>query len=158
MMFFRRRKLLQERINKLEKELEEKEKIISRILLDFDNYRKKFEKEIKEATEKEKERILLKFIDVYENLQIACKEINDDGLKIILKQFRKLLEEEGIEEIESIGKKFDYNLHYAIKVEEGNEKGLIVEEIKKGYMLNGKVIRPSYVVVIGDTNEENNRN
>ncbi len=148
-MIFRRRKLLKEKISKLEKEIEEKNNIIAKIIADFESYKLMAKKEI----ENEKERILLKFIEIYENLEIACNEIKDDGLLMILDKFKKLLKEEGIEEIETIGKKFDYNLHYAIKVENKGEKGIIIEEIKKGYKMNGKVIRPAYVVVSGEIDE-----
>jgi len=109
---------------------------------------------------REKEKVLLKFIDIYENLQSAYESIKDEGLGIVVSQFRKALEEEGIEEINAVGKKFDYNLHHAVATEESNEEeGTIIKEIRKGYTMNGKVVKPSYVVVSkGDENGKNSGN
>jgi len=148
------RKKVRKKIAELEEELERKKTEIA-----VANCRR-MEREIKEAVEKERERILLNFIEIYENLRMAYKQTDDEGIKIILNQFREILEKEGIREIKATGKKFDYRFHHAVSVEKSEkEEGIIIEEIKKGYMLNGKVLRPSYVIVSGsDTNVKNNRN
>lgn len=154
------RKTLRERVAELEKEIEEKKDKMMRLLADFDNYRKRMEREIKEVGEKEREKLILKFIDIYENMKMVCSEISHEGLNMVMNQFKKLLNEEGVEEIDSVGKKFDHNFHHAVAVKKSDEEeGTIVEEVKKGYMLNGKVIRPSYVIVArGDENGESDRN
>ncbi|OYT60946.1 nucleotide exchange factor GrpE [Thermoplasmatales archaeon ex4484_30] len=154
------RKPLRQKVKELEEELEEKKEKMMRLLADFDNYRKRMEKEVNELAEKEKEKLLLRFLEVYENLQMACKEIENEGLQMVMNQFKKALNDEGIEEINALGEKFDYNLHHAVATKKSKEKdGIIIEEIKKGYMLNGRVIRPSYVIVAkGDGNGEDNRN
>lgn len=154
------KKTLRQKVKELEKELEDKKEKMMRLLADFDNYRKRMEKEVNELAEKEKEKLLLRFLEVYENLQMAYKEISHEGLHMVMNQFKKVLNDEGIEEINAIGKKFDYNLHHAIATKKSKEKdGIIIEEIKKGYMLNGRVIRPSYVIVAkGDGNGKDNRN
>ena len=72
----------------------------------------------------------------------------DQGVKMIAKQFRTLLDMEGVKAIEGKGKDFDPNLYHAIASEESDEgAGKVLEEIRKGYMLNGKVIRPALVKV-----------
>ncbi len=154
------KKPLHEKVKELEKELEDKKEKMIRLLADFDNYRKRMEKEVKESAEKEKEKALLRFLEIYETMQMACNEISHEGLHMVMNQFKKALIDEGIEEIMAIGKKFDYNVHHAIATKEsGKEDGVVIEEIKKGYMLNGKVIRPSYVIVAkGDKNGKGNRN
>ena len=131
-----------------------------RLLADFDNYRKRMEKEVEITAAREKEKLMLKFIDIYENLCSAYKSIKDEGLGIVVSQFRKALEEEGVKEISAVGKKFDYNLHHAVATEESNEEeGIVIKEIRKGYTMNGKVVRPSYVVVSkGDKNGKNSGN
>jgi molecular chaperone GrpE len=83
-------------------------------------------------------------------MKIACENrLSKKGLKMITSQFEKLLEEEGIEEIEAVGKKFYHGLHHAISIIESNEydDGTIVKEIKKGYLIDGKLLRPSLVMV-----------
>ncbi|MCD6147331.1 MAG: nucleotide exchange factor GrpE [Thermoplasmata archaeon] len=148
------------RIEELEGELKAKEEKVLRLLADFDNYRKRMEKEMRSAAAREKEKLMLKFIDIYENLCSAYKSIKDEGLGIVVSQFRKALEEEGVKEISAVGKKFDYNLHHAVATEESNEEeGIVIKEIRKGYVMNGKVIKPSYVVVSkGDKNGKNSGN
>ncbi len=153
---------MKEKIVKIEKELEKKNEEIARLLSDFNYYKERVKREIEEAVEKEKERLIINVIEIYENLQKACENIKDDGLEMILNQFKKLLLDEGVVEIEAKGKKFDYNLHHVVAVRESGEKGeegIITEEVKKGYMLNGRVIRPSYVIVSGsDEHGKDNRN
>jgi len=148
------------KIAELEKALKEKEERILRLLADFDNYRKRMEKEMKSTAAREKEKVLLKFIDIYENLCSAYESIKDEGLGIVVSQFKKALQDEGVEEINAVGKKFDYNLHHAVATEKSNdEEGTIIKEIRKGYTMNGKVIKPSYVVVSkGDENGKDSGN
>jgi len=148
------------RIEELEKALKEKEDKVLRLLADFDNYRKRMEKETESSVAREKEKMVMKFIEIYENLQSAYESIKDEGLGIVVKQFKKALEEEGVEEINAVGEKFDYNLHHAVATEKSNEEeGTIIKEIRKGYVINGKVVKPSYVVVSkGDENGKNSGN
>ncbi|HHH78143.1 MAG TPA: nucleotide exchange factor GrpE [Thermoplasmatales archaeon] len=149
------------RIEELEGELKEKEGKIIRLLADFDNYRKRMEREMSDVAAREREKLVLKFVDIYEGLQSAHENIKDEGLGIVVNQFRKVLGEAGMEEIETVGKKFDYNLHHAVATEEsdGHDEGVVVKEIRKGYIMNGKVIKPAYVVVSkGDKNGESSGN
>jgi molecular chaperone GrpE len=152
-------KPLREKVKELEEELENKKEKMLRLLAESDNYRKRIEKEAKEATEKEKENLLLRFLELYDTMQMACHKTSHEGVTMVMKQFKKMLAEEGVEEINSIGKKFDYSFHHAVATKQSEkEDNIILEEIKKGYMLNGRVIRPSYVIVAkGDKNGEDNR-
>jgi len=85
------RKPLRQKVKELEEELEEKKEKMMRLLADFDNYRKRMEKEVNELAEKEKEKLLLRFLEVYENLQMACKEIENEGLQMVMNQFKKAI-------------------------------------------------------------------
>ncbi len=157
----RKKSTERKKITELEKALKEKEEKMLRLLADFDNYRKRMEKEMAGVAAREKEKMLMKFIDIYENLQSAYSSIKDEGLGIVVSQFRKALQDEGVEEIEAVGKKFDYNLHHAVATEESDEHedGTVVKEVRKGYTINGKVVRPSYVVVSkGDKNDKSSGN
>lgn len=79
------------------------------------------------------------FLKQYSNWQM--------GVSGILMQLDQVLGELGIKKIEAVGKKFDPNFHEAVKEAEGEEDGMVVEELQTGFELNGKVIRPSQVVI-----------
>ncbi len=79
------------------------------------------------------------FAKAYKNWQV--------GIGGILMQIDKTLSELGVKKIEAVGKKFDPNLHEAVKEVEGEEDGMVVDQLQTGFELNGKVIRPAQVVV-----------
>jgi molecular chaperone GrpE len=124
---------------------------------EFENYQRRVKKEIEYATKRENEKLILKMITILDELEIALsagkkapsKEVMLEGLDMIVKKFKKILEEEGISVVEAIGKPFDPNFHEAIAQVQTNDfsEGIIVEEFKKGYMLHGNVIRPSVVSI-----------
>ena len=154
------RKPFRQKIIDLEKELDETKEKMMRALADFDNYRKRMEKDMKEVIIREKEKTILPFLEIYENIKMVSNEVCHEGLDMTINLFEKTLDDEGIGEIDAIGKKFDYNLHHAVATKKvKGEENIIIEEIKKGYMMKGKVIRPSYVIVAkGDKNGKGNRN
>lgn len=124
---------------------------------DFDNYRKRAEKE-KETSKKigkimiiEK---LLYFLDVFENALNMMENTKDeekliDGMKLLYKELTKMLEEEGVKTIKTIGEKFNPHLHEVIETitNEEIEEDTIVEEIARGYVYNGEAIRPAKVKI-----------
>merc|ERR1711916_103848 len=121
---------------------------------EFDNIRKRLEKESKDQIKFSNERMVVKFLDVIDNLELAILSSEksgdfkslDQGVKMIAKQFRSLLDMEGVKSMEAKGKEFDPNLHHAISSEVSKDgSGKVLEEIRKGYTLNGKVIRPALV-------------
>ena len=69
------------------------------------------------------------------------------GVNGIVMQLDKVLEEMGVKKIEAVGKKFDPHFHEAVREVEGDEDQMVVEELQTGFELNGKVIRPSQVVI-----------
>jgi molecular chaperone GrpE len=148
---------LKERISELEKEIAKKEDQLLKAYADFQNYQKRVKNEFKEEMGKEKGKLLLKFIDILEGLEKASAQLKAganqkgiiEGLELELKAFKKLLKSEGIKPIEAKGKQFDYRLHEAIAQVESKEdkEGTVVEEIKKGYKLGDKVLRPALVAV-----------
>jgi len=135
---------------KLKEELRKTKEKLLRSYADYQNYQKRVEKEIKEKTEKAKEDLLLQILDLYENLNLAYNDKSPKkAIRIIIKNIEKLIEKEKIKPIETIGKKFDHNLHHAISTIEKNdvEDGVIIDEIKKGYLRGDRILRPSIVVV-----------
>jgi molecular chaperone GrpE len=152
---------LRKRVSQLETALEDKEEKNLRLRADFDNYRKRMQKDLSSMLCREKEHMLRSFIEVYENLREAVATNSDEGLHIIWQQFKKALQEAGIEEIATVGEPFDYACHHAVASEESlnHDEGIILREIRKGYKMYDKVIKPAYVVVSkGETNGKINRN
>ncbi len=127
------------------------------MMAEFDNYRKQIEKQIDSKIESGKAELLLKFLSLRDDylraLEMAKQSKSEavviEGLEGILKNFDSLLKSEGVIEIETIGTPFDPNVHDVIGFshQDGIEENIITKEIRKGYMLNNKVLRPSLVVI-----------
>jgi molecular chaperone GrpE len=140
----------EEKISKLEVQLKESKDKLLRSYADFQNYQKRIEKEIDERIKETKDKLFIEILDLYENLTLAYKDKSPKKtLKLILKKIENLMEKEKVKPIETIGKKFDHEVHHAISVIEKDdvEDGTIVDEIKKGYFIEERVLRPSMVVV-----------
>lgn len=128
---------------------------------DFENYKRRKEEENKDLIDFAREVAVTKMLPSLDSLTqallLAPKE--DDpklaenyikwkvGLVGLTQQIDKALTELGVKKIEAKGKKFDPNYHEAVREVEGKEDGVVVEELMHGYEINGKVIRPSQVVI-----------
>ena len=137
-------------IEQLKKELKEKNEKILRNMADFENYRKRIQKEIQQTEQNIKQKYLSEIIDTYELLKKAFEDNNPkEGLKLILANLDNFMECEKIEKIECIGEKFDHNIHHAVTTVEKKdcEDNTIIEEVKKGYKIDDKILRPSQVIV-----------
>jgi len=125
-----------------------------RALADYKNLQNETVKRRGEMSAFLKEEILQDFIPVYENFKKAFamdrKEGDEgwvQGIEYIKKQFGNILTNYGVEEIKTIGEKFDPNLHEAVGEEEGGEAGVILKEVSGGYKMGEKVIMPAKVIV-----------
>ena len=133
--------------------LEEYQEQYLRMQADFDNYKKRREKELQEYVHYANEGLIIKIIEAYEDLQRALKsdksEDLKEGVELIYKKLSKILEEEGLEKIPCKGENFDPFKHEALMAEDHTEyeNGKIIEELGKGYTLNSKVIKYSKVKV-----------
>ena len=141
---------LKKEFKKLKQELKEKEDKLLRSYADLQNYQKRMEKELQINEEETKKKYLSELIDLHELLKKAYED-NDpkEGLKLMINNMEKFFEKEQIKSIDCIGEKFDHNLHHAVTTIEKDdcENETIVEEVKKGYMMNDKLLRPSHVIV-----------
>ncbi len=127
------------------------------MMAEFDNYRKQMEKQIDSRIESGKAELLVKFLSLRDDylraLEMAKQSKSEtvviEGLEGILKNFDSLLRSEGVIEIETIGTPFDPNVHDVIGFSHQDEieENIITKEIRKGYMLNNKVLRPSLVLI-----------
>lgn len=141
---------------KLTEELEaEKDKYL-RLNAEFQNYRKRVEKEKTDLIKFGNEKILIDLLKVLDNMDRAVESSEDsadtklrEGILLIKKSFDDVLSENGVEEIEALGQPFDHDLHYAVAIDEESEAepNTVVDVVQKGYKLNGKVVRHSMVRV-----------
>jgi molecular chaperone GrpE len=143
------------------------------LMADFDNYRKQMEKQLASKAESIKAELLLKFLNIRDDylraLSVARQSKSEQGVVIeglegILKNIDSLLASEGVREIEAVGTPFDPNVHDAIAYSARDDlaENTVTAEIRKGYMLNGRVLRPSLVEIskivknsVNDTKEVN---
>jgi molecular chaperone GrpE len=124
---------------------------------DFDNYRKRMDRQLEEVKRSANQRLVCELLDILDELEMAVKSGSSagpvdaliQGVSMTLKKLRKVLEAEGVALIESVGKHFDPSLHAAVCTveKEGVEEGTVLEEVRRGYIMNDKVIRPSIVKV-----------
>jgi len=150
---------LNEEIKKLKEELKEKNDKILRNIADFQNYQKRMQKELSYVEELTKEKYVSELIDLTELLKKALDDKNPkEGLKLMLNNIDKFFEKESIKKIECLGKCFDHNYHHAITTVEKKdcEDNTIIEEVKKGYMVGDRILRPSQVIVAKNNIEKNN--
>jgi molecular chaperone GrpE len=143
------------------------------LMADFDNYRKQMEKQLASKAESIKAELLLKFLNIRDDylraLSVARQSKSEQGVVIeglegILKNIDSLLASEGVREIEAVGTPFDPNVHDAIAYSARDDlvENTVTAEIRKGFMLNGRVLRPSLVEIskivknsVNDTKEVN---
>ncbi len=150
-------KTIQKELDTIQKQLEEEKDHYLRLNADFENLRKQTIKEKNEFVKFANEKLILELVDVWESLERGienAKKTNDkdrliEGMELVYKQFKNVLEKNGLTPIKAIGEKFDHDKHEAMMqtITDECDEGTILEEFTRGYMLNGKVIRYSKVRV-----------
>ncbi|MFH1282681.1 MAG: nucleotide exchange factor GrpE [bacterium] len=149
--------ILQQSLKDKQQEIENYHDQILRLKAEFENYRKRVEKEKQTTFLWGKEEILLKFIsvmDIFHQAELQIQKAVDvksiqQGLVMIKKELENFLNSEGITVMDSLGKKFDINLHDAVDTTEDEtiDEEKVTDEIQKGYSFNGRVIRHAKVKV-----------
>jgi molecular chaperone GrpE len=124
---------------------------------DFENYRKRTDKETKEAGEAPVRSLLAKLLVVQDELDLAVRHSEQgkaegqvkEGISMVRKHLQSVLESAGVERIECLGKPFDPSLHEAVQKSQGNSAGedIVVEEVRPGFTFRGQLLRPSMVKV-----------
>ena len=127
-------------------ELSNLENQLKRALADYQNLEKRIAEEKNSWIKAANKNLLLKLLPGLDNLILAEKHTQDEGVKISIKHFLDILEQDGVKEIETVGKDFDPNLMEAIGTQNG-EEGKVLEEVRAGYMLFETVLRPAQVIV-----------
>lgn len=135
-------------------ELEELEDRYKRLLAEFENFKKRSSKERESLYNLITGEVLLVMLPIMDNLEKAATAKTEDtsyqdGINMVVKQYKTALEKFGLKEIETVGKRFDPELHEAVSHIDDNSKGEqeIVEEYRKGYQIGTKVVRHALVVV-----------
>ena len=126
-----------------------------RLMADFQNYKRRTEKDKSDIYARANEQLIGDLLDVIDNFERALEHSAEgaesfaEGMQMIFKQFKGVLEKAGLEEIEALGADFDPNVHNAVLTEDSAEyeSGKVSAVLQKGYMLNKRVIRPSMVKV-----------
>ena len=148
---------LSEELERVSSELDETKDKFLRGLADFDNYRKRVAREREQLVRCANEDLIKRMLEVVDNLEralAAASETHDldafkKGVELIYEHLKEVLAKEGLCPIACLGETFDPNFHEAVMAieKEGEESEKVIEEIQKGYTLDGRVIRPSKVVV-----------
>jgi len=142
-------------IEKIKKELEEKTDRLLRTLAEYDNFRKRSQKEREQAYSDTKSDVISAFLPVVDNIQRAADNTNASyedykkGAEMIFEQFLKIMTDSGVKSFGEKGETFDPTLHNAVMHIEDENYGEseIVQVFEKGYMLGDRVLRPATVQV-----------
>ncbi|MCL0038932.1 nucleotide exchange factor GrpE [Dehalococcoidia bacterium] len=151
----------------LSEEKEKAEKYLAswqRAQADFINFKKRTEQERAENFRQANALLMSSLLPILDDLERALTNVSTklagftwvEGIVLIHRKLQAILEGQGLERIETEGKDFDPNLHQAVLYENG-EEGKIIEELQKGYMLHGRLLRPALVKVGKGSDKADNR-
>ena len=151
----------------IEELLKEKDELLGqlqRVSADYANFQKRVPKQISDSVGYQKEHVIRSLLPVLDNLEHTLLNADSaenvdvlvEGIKIIYDQMLDILKSHEVEQIRAVGETFDPSKHAAMmrRSEPDQEENVVLEEFQKGYMLNGRVIRPSKVIVNKQAAEE----
>jgi molecular chaperone GrpE len=146
-----------EEIARLTRERDESKDLLLRKAAEFDNYRKRTDRERQSLSDAVTAGVLEELLPLVDDLERALKvevaseggEAYRRGVELILKQLEETLRKRGVRPIEAVGARFDPNYHQAVAYEaaEGRDEGEIIEEFRRGYRLGDRLLRASMVKV-----------
>lgn len=143
----------------LDQEKKRYEDLVSRmkyLQADFENYRKRTEREMQEVEERSVQGLVSRLLSVLDELELASANASKpgqgkavaEGIKMVYKNLSSVMKTAGVKKIEAIGTPFDPRFHEAVeKVEGSGDKDRVVGEVRAGYTFRGQVLRPSMVKV-----------
>jgi molecular chaperone GrpE len=145
---------LEKKVEEQKAEIEDNEDRIKRLMAEFENFKKRSDKERQGLYNSVMGDVVTSLLPVIDNLEKAVEAKTEDeqyknGVEMCLKQFKDVLKANGVTEIEAEGKTFDPSLHEAVSsvVDENLGAQIVKQEFRKGYMIGDKVLRHSLVVV-----------
>ncbi len=161
---------LVEKLKQISEEAKKYFDLYLRSQAEIENLKKRFQKEREEFIKFANESLIRDLLNVIDNLERAILHAEEgeqtgeafkalkEGVELTLKGLKDILKKAGLEEFESLGKKFDPNYHHAVEQRDDSsvESGMVIEELQKGYKLHGKLIRPALVVVSKKEDQKQN--
>ena len=148
---------MKKEVKKSKEEAQDFQNKLKYLLADFDNYRKRMESQVESKINQGKAELILRFVSIHDDLSRAVETAKQgksetvviEGLEGILRNVETLFDAEGVKEIETTGTPFDPNIHDAIsfKYDDTVPENTVITEIRKGYMISDKVLRPSLVEI-----------
>jgi molecular chaperone GrpE len=126
---------------------------LARMQADFENFRKRTEKEKAENLINANANLITQLLQVLDNFELSLKHNQDRGVSMIYDDFRKILERQGLKVIDTSGA-FDAKVHEVLMQADGDSPGKILEEFQKGYLLNEKLLRASKVKIVKVSKDE----
>lgn len=144
-------------IEKLQAEVQENQQRLLRVQADFDNFRRRTQKEKEELGKYASSKLITELLPVIDNFERALQASEENpefesfskGVSMIFRQLESVLATEGLSAMKTVGEPFNPEYHQAVMQVESEEygEGIVVEEVQKGYMLKDKVLRPAMVKV-----------
>lgn len=158
--------LLQEEYNELQEKARERDEYYNKWLgvhAEYENIRRRIEKEKENLRKFANEDIISTLFPIVDNFDMALdamekapdKEAVMQGIKLVQKEFHRVLEDNGVKRIETKGVQFDPNVHEAVMMVETEDypDGAVMEEVRTGYLLNDRLLRPAQVKVAKNVKE-----
>lgn len=144
-------------IEQLQAQLDEKENEYLRLRADFDNYRRRVQKDSEAAAKYRSQSLVNDLLPVLDNFERALETSPTTeetktllkGVEMVFRMFKQALESEGVKEINPEGETFDPNFHQAViqEASDSHESGTVIQTLQKGYQLKDRIIRPAMVKV-----------
>jgi molecular chaperone GrpE len=155
------RPTLEEKLEALEAERDERLDDLQRLAADFDNYRKRVARDQESLVARAHERLVKELLPVLDDLEraLAAAEEHEEakleeGVRLVHRELADALQREGLAEIETNGR-FDPHVHEALLAQPSEaEEGSVIEVVQKGYRLGDHVLRPARVVVAGPREDD----
>ncbi len=147
---------LRQELNRAKKEKDDLEERLKRVYADYANFQKRVPRQITDTVTYERETLMRSLLPILDNFDHTLKAHSAEstdalvkGVEIMSGQMLDILKSHGVEQIQAVGEKFDPQRHEAMlrRTEPDKDDEVVLEEFQKGYMLNGRVLRPSRVVV-----------
>jgi len=154
---------LEKRIEELEQQAAQYKDLFLRKAADFENFKRRTENEISALARFANEDLVLAFLPVVDDIERALKAAKDDdseaslrkGIELILQKITKILENNGVKPMQTVGKSFDVHFHdVLLQIHKPDvEPHTIIEEVERGYLMHDKVLRHAKVVVAAGSDE-----
>jgi molecular chaperone GrpE len=143
-------------VEQLQDELSREHNLYLRALADFENYRRRVERERENTAKRDKRELLLVLLDLADNFERALAHINESpesvvaGLHTIQRRLASVLQAQGVTPFESVGQSFDPGVHEAVGTVQSDEQeaGTVLDELSRGYHWGDEVLRPARVRVV----------